>query len=225
MNPFPHKTLTLVTGNMGRILIQPQKFSVAEASEASMLIFPRSLLQPELEYMVEWAAETQLPIFCLAQDIPRLEKEGFGVYRFHVLKTYREVYFQTGTVEFFPAKVYSTRPLFKRLIAGASELFGLRSKAHFHVLIRPRNETPILYLASPGMDAAEWEVLTQSHPGVIFGSDEHTAEEWQEFASQHTQKIMLAAATSLYVNQDAKRDAASADREGPEWTTKSRLAL
>ena len=179
--PLSEQHVQIVSPAMGEILIHPADRPVEGAPDPAFIVYPSSIGHQPLETIVDWAAATQSPIFCLPQDIPDLVDEGFSSYRFHRLDGFREVGFQNGSIEFYPARPPATG-VFSQLIRDVAGAAGLAKPNAFHVLVRPRRETAVLYLASPKIDRFEWATLMRSRPGIILGSPNFPAHIWKEFS-------------------------------------------
>ena len=202
---------------MGQIVFQPISATPEDLEKASLVIIPERINKDFFNVAVEWAAATQVPIFCHGADVPFFEAEGFGSYRFHRLDTYREVEFQGGSLEFFPAlrrKAKGIRGISQEL----AERTGFLKTPSFHVLMRPRNERPVLYLASTQISASEWSVLTRSKPDLVIGSPAATKTEWQLFSTLIKKRVVPAQGLETVKTQPLTREKAA--REGPAWDSK-----
>jgi len=180
---------------MGQIVFQPSSADPHLLAETSLAVFPTEIERKNLHAVVEWAAATQIPIFCRALDIPSLEKEGFGAYRFLKLEGYREVDFQGGTIEFFPARRRQAKN-FSGYLRSVGEFFGWSPKPQgFHVRLRPKNEHPILVLASAEIDSVEWTLLTRENPSQIVAMEtDVTTEDRLALETRFGAKILLSTA-------------------------------
>lgn len=166
-----HISLIVQSSSMGKIALQPVATDPKLLSETSLAIFPCPIERKDLGSIVEWAAATQIPIFCRGVDIPQLEREGFGSYRFLKLDGYREVDFQGGTLEFFPARPRRQAGL-RTQLRTVAEFFGWSSgPTSFHVRIRPKNERPVLVLAGAEIDNVEWALLNRENPSAVVALD------------------------------------------------------
>lgn len=217
------KNLSIESPSMGRLLIQPARFPTedevkSEELRPSMLIYPRRMSEGEIEAATEWAASTKLPIFCHAKDIPRLMDEGFGAYRFNKLDGYKEIYFRGGVIEFYPAH-RQPRPGFKGLMQEAGEFFRVLPTQHYHVLLRPQRESPVLHLASSRIDTVEWQVLSRARPAFVIGSPEVSRQDWQVFSLRCGRQVGLEESTESVTIQGVTGAVASATREA--WPTQS----
>ena len=165
MSEQPTRNLSIYTPRMGYITLQPKVSDVHDIEKSDLVLFPERMDEQSLNVIVDWAAGTQTPIFCHKSDIAQLESMGFGAYRFHALDGFKEVDFQGGTVDFYPAK----RPK-KRGISGFVieflEKFGVLKTPSFHVLIKPKKEKPILFLTGTHIDAVEWSLWMKEDPLV-----------------------------------------------------------
>ena len=175
---------------MGQIVIQPKKADREAMYQAQVVLCPLKQSAQDFDAIVEIASATQVPIFCHASDIPKLKEEGFGAYRFHKLEGYREVDFQGGAVEFFPAKKKVVGAL-ASFFQEAGELLGFTKPYAYHVMIRPVNEKSILYLASSQLDSADIAVFKKLAPSIVVGSCESTRESWKVIGEQLNQNIIF----------------------------------
>lgn len=203
---------------MGRIFIQPA-FAFSEDIEASSLvIYPHRIEDSAIPASVEWAAGSQTPIFCHEEDIETLVSQGFGAYRFHGLSGYKEIGFQGGSVEFYPARRRRAAGL-KGSMVEFGELFGLLRVPAYHVLLRSRGEQPVLFLGSSQIDGVEWQVLTRSLPSLVVGSAEVPDAEWEALAQKFGTKIVKAREISEVV-PDAATPATGRKESEREWPEK-----
>jgi hypothetical protein len=209
---------------MGQLVLQPSSIDPRLLSEASLVIFPLRIERKGLSTIVEWAAATQVPIFCRAQDIPTLEEEGFGAYRFLKLEGYREVDFQGGTIEFFPARRRKEGGLKGRL-ASLADFFGWSPKPNgFHVRIRPKNERPVLFLASPEVDSVEWTLLIRDNPSSIVAFDDVvTDDERGLLEKRFNAKILASSSVGELVTQPLpSTDVSPTKKQIGLWAVNSR---
>ncbi len=144
---------------MGLLHVDPKKADLDTQGRSALLVAPVRADTETLAAISEWAASSQAPIFCLPKDIERLEADGFGNYRFLKLDGYREVDFQGGTLEFFPAKRVENRSGLQVVARQILSQLGLYRSDSFHVRIWPERERPVLVLAHANLDAVEATVL------------------------------------------------------------------
>jgi hypothetical protein len=152
--------LTVKSVSMGIIIVQPETAPAEIIEQASLVVFPFRMNEKNKLAAIEWAALSQTPIFCHSTDIPALVAEGFGAYRFHKLDGFREVDFQGGAIDFFPARRPKSRNL-KGFVLEIFEWMGLIKAPSFHFAVRPKNEQPILFLGGGEFEATEWNVISK----------------------------------------------------------------
>jgi hypothetical protein len=184
---FWGKSLRIESKSLGTVLIQPSETRREDEREPALIVYPFPMTEPERTAAVEWAAGTQTPIYCREPDIEFLEAQGFGRYRFHTVGGYREIGFQGGAAEFYPAR-RDVRPGWRRTLVEFAEYSGLLRPPTVNVLIRPRGEGPVLYLSSPAMDSIEWSVLMRAQAQCVVGSARSTRERWLELQQKWEQK-------------------------------------
>lgn len=208
--------------SLGLIVIQPTTLYIEESERANLLLFPQKISQESLLVGVEWAASTQTPIFCLPTDVTKFEEEGFGAYRFHKIDGYREVDFQGGSIEFFPARRRRLKGI-KGLSQEMAEFMGWAPHPGYHVVIRPQGEASVLYLASTVVDNSEWKTLTQTNPQTIIGAEAHSKSEWHTFSTSVKRRIYWAAEFSHIKTQasGSTEQAPLLQRENPLWAVKA----
>ena len=177
------KSFKIVTPGLGTLCIQPESATQPEIERTSLVIYPHKISEEQMPMAVEWAAASQCPIFCHSQDIQKLVKQGFGAYRFHGIMGYKEIAFEGGTIEMFPAKREKKSGIKGRFLE-FSETFGFLKAPSFHVLVRPRGEEAILYLSSVNIDSLEWKVLTRRNPGKVIGTALISPESWKRFGDK-----------------------------------------
>lgn len=185
------KSLRIVTQGLGTLLIQPSTATAHDLERAALVIYPHRISAAQLAVAVEWAAASQCPIFCHEKDIDKMVKQGFGAYRFHGISGYREIAFQSGTLDLFPAKRERASGIKGRFLE-FSETFGFLRAPSFHVMIHSRGEASILYLSSPNVDAVEWKVLSRRHPAKIVGAAQYSPEVWRDFGKRHNVTVIPA---------------------------------
>lgn len=205
------RNFSIVSPSMGLLVIQPVTIDPVDLESSSLVVFPHRVDAATFNVGVEWAAGTQTPIFCIPADIERFEKEGFGAYRFHKLDGYREVDYQGGAVEFFPAKKRRLKGI-KGWTQEVGDWLGISTSPGYHVLIKPKGEHPILYLASTFIDPSEWTALIQSNPSLIVGSPLFTSSEWHAFSTLVKRRVTPAA--------DLSKVPTVSKGNGPEGPTK-----
>ena len=205
---------------MGQIVFQPSSIDKEEIQNATLVIFPERVDHHDIAVVTEWAGSTQTPIFCNSQDIALFEAEGFGGYRFHRLDSYREVDFQKGSIEFFPAKRWK-KSGWRASIEQSLEYFGVLRIPAFHVLIRPKNERPILFLASPQIDRAEWSMFSGFQPSEIVGSVDVPEEKWMALSAALKTNIVSAEVVRTIRTQSVRTrieaDAKDTTKETTQW--------
>lgn len=203
---------------MGDIFIQPETCEPDELAAAALAVYPHRLQSEDLSSIVEWAAGTQTPIFCHERDIPALEGQGFGAYRFHGISGYKEVGFQGGALEFYPAR-RQKRGWWANLVTEFMEAFRFLSAPTYHVLLRPRNEGSVLYLTSTSLDSVEWRVLTKSRPTLIIGSATVSNEAWDAFSQRFGVKVVKESESSRVETHSLQKSGAEKGGE-TSWSAK-----
>lgn len=186
------KNLKLKSAALGPVAIQPRRAAAEDQSEVQTICIPHKMNEEEFHAVIEWASNTQTPIFCQAADVKRLEAEGFGTYRFQPLKAFRDVDFQGGRIEFYPTRRERIRGVLGFIDDIAASLNLTQSSSH-HILFRPKNEGSVLFLSSPYIEADEWEVFAKAKPKVIVGSMRFAPHEWALLSTKIKQKIVSAA--------------------------------
>ena len=204
---------------MGQIVIQPVTVETADLERAALVLFPHRIHKNEFNVAVEWAAGTQTPIFCHQAEVSKFEAEGFGAYRFHRLDGYKEIDFQGGAVEFFPAKRKRQTGV-KGNFFELGERLGLVRTPSYHVLIRPKNERPVLYLSSAHIDISEWALLSKSNPSHVVGSSLVTKHEWHSLSTQLKRKVLPAAEMISVQTQALGTNGATSLAETASWIPK-----
>jgi len=179
MNQYRRNNLKVYTQGMGQLVVQPESLDRMDLYKTQLLLCPYRMNDVQLNAVADWASVSQIPIFCHTEDIQKFEEEGFGAYRFHKLDGYREVDFQGGAIEFFPAKRLQKKISFMSRLKDALEHFSFVAPEAFHILIRPIDEKSVLFLASPKLDFADLQVFKRLAPNVIVGSREYSRDEWK----------------------------------------------
>jgi hypothetical protein len=152
--------LIVQSDTMGQIAIQPSVVTPELIEKSSLVIFPMRMNSQNRAAAVEWAATSQTPIFCHSEDIPSLVQEGFGTYRFHKLEGFKEIDFQGGAIDFFPAQRPKSKG-FKSLFTELFERLGFLKSSSFHFSIRPKMENSVLFLTGKDFQETEWRVMTK----------------------------------------------------------------
>jgi hypothetical protein len=184
--------LTFHCQSMGDIVIQPTKMPKDELNRVSLVAFPERLDSQGRAVLVEWASATQAPIFCLAADAESMVDEGFGPYRFHKIDGFREVDFQGGALEFYPARRQKPDGI-RGAVFEIAEKLGFYAPHSFHVVVRPKVGSAFLYLSTPQIDRVEWQLLMNSKPEFVVGSARVSQEAWAEFSERTHQSVLSAA--------------------------------
>jgi len=191
MTYYRQRNLKIQSAAMGQLVIQPIFATAKDITASRLVVYPFRIPSPYTDTVVEWAARSQTPIFCHRKDFSALELEGFGAYRFHGLDQYRVVDFQDGSLEFFPAR----RPRehsFAGLVKEATEWLGMRATFSYHVVVRAHGERPLLFLASPELDRADWKVFSRLRPALIVGAEEFPRESWTYVEQKFQTEIIWA---------------------------------
>jgi hypothetical protein len=201
---------------MGDIVIQPTKMPQDELHRVALVAFPERLDAQSRAVLVEWASATQVPIFCLAADVEALVEEGFGPYRFHKIDGFREVDFQGGALEFYPARRQKPEGLRGAMFEIAEKL-GFYAPQSFHVVVRPKVGSSFLYLSTAQMDRVEWQLLMSSKPEFVVGSPRVSLDAWREF-SERTETNVLPAARHQNFGRVVKESPAPTQKV-KQWPT------
>jgi hypothetical protein len=185
------RNFSVISPSMGKIVFNPEFINKEEIQSTALVVFTGRISKATFEVACEWASNAQMPIFCHFKDIELFQKEGFGSYRFHRLESYREIDFQKGSIEFFAARRWKTKELFSR-ISLMLEYFGFMKPQNFHVLIRPKQEKPVLVLGSPEIDSLEWKMLVSHSPSTVIGTAAAPAAKWKFLSHLTATHIVLA---------------------------------
>jgi hypothetical protein len=212
---------SILSPRLGQVVVQPVTFNPSELESATIVVYPQRISKESFEVGVEWAASTQTPIFCLKEDVERFEQEGFGSYRFHKLEGYKEVDYEGGSIEFFPAREKSLKGL-RGLTTNLARFLGKRTPNAFHFLVHPKGEASILYLASDQVNSHEWELFMKKNPSHIVGSTTTSNVEWHSFSSFVKKRIYTS--HDLMRLKTVARTSNTTDnlgKENPLWAVKS----
>jgi hypothetical protein len=169
--------------SLGPVYFYPKDIKKEHIEEATVLLFPVRVDRQYVSTAVEWSASTQSPIFAHINNMARFQSEGFGSYRFHRLECYQEVDFLGGSIVFFPARKIKVQGV-RGLLSDVKEVLGINEVPGFHVILRPRGEEPLLYLANPQVENIDWELLCKFSPGRIVGAAEIPALSWERLAKK-----------------------------------------
>ncbi len=169
--------LILDCGRFGRVAIQPSQAEESLIKDVQYVIFPHRIPEPEFAAAIEWASSSEAPIFITPADLRRFEAEGFGAYRFHLLDGFREIGFAEGKIKFVPASKNKKSGLWG-VAMDLAQAWNLGKKEEYHVVIRPKQEEPTLYLAASNLERGEWALLSEDAPQRILGSRFATQNEW-----------------------------------------------
>lgn len=194
MSEYRKNLLKIQSPSMGQLVIQPSVADFDEIQDTKLVLFPYRIDMKMIDIVAEWAVTSQCPIFCHEQDIPLLEREGFGAYRFHKLGGYKNIDFQGGSIELFPAKdIPRVRSFFKPVRDMAESFWPSKKIYSYHTLVKPLGEKAVLLLSSPHVDPMEWPVLMRSKPELIVLSSEFPREQWQALAERYKIELNYAA--------------------------------
>jgi hypothetical protein len=97
-------SITIHSKTLGFIAVDPETSQSNDLTQASMAIFPFPLKRDLSDIYADWAACSRTPIFCRKDDLTLFGDSGFGEYRFQILDGYKELNFEGGIIEFFPAR-------------------------------------------------------------------------------------------------------------------------
>lgn len=184
--------LTFKSQSMGEVVIQPESTHSELIEKTSLVIFPFQMNAKNRAAAIEWASTSQTPIFCHAQDIPSLVEQGFGSYRFHKLEGFREVDFQGGALDFFPARRPKQLGL-RGFLTDLLEKMGFLKSKTFHFAIRPKLERPVLFLTGSEFEATEWKVMSRENYEFVFGLDSWQSPiDWPSVEKKLGTKILAA---------------------------------
>lgn len=212
---------SILSPQMGQVVVQPKTLNPTEIEEAALVVYPQRISKDVFEVGVEWAASTQTPIFCIEDDVERFEKEGFGAYRFHKLDGYKEVDYQGGSIEFFPAREKDLKGL-RGLTSNLARFLGKKNSSSFHFLLRPKGEAPILYLANDQLDPETWALFIKANPSHIIGAPTLSNVEWNNFSTRVRKRIYtIHELTTLKTVNRGSLPTEQAQRENPLWSAKS----
>jgi len=217
-NQNPH--CFIQSSALGAIVVQPSKLLANELREVALVVFPYPLSEDEFATAVEWAASTQTPIFCLPSEIKKFEVEGFGTYRFHKIDGYREFDFQGGTIEFFPARRRRLKGI-KGLTQEMAEFMGWTNNPGYHVFVRPKLETPVLFLTNNVIDTSEWKSMTKVDPSFVVGSLQISEPEWKNFSKFVKREILTVQKSPVVKTQKIESAQIVETFENPLWAVKS----
>lgn len=192
--------LTFKSQSMGEVIVQPESTHPELIEKTSLVLFPFRMNDRNRAAAIEWASTSQTPIFCHAQDIPKLVEQGFGSYRFHKLDGFREVDFQGGALDFFPAR----RPKPTGLHGLATDLLekmGFLKSKSYHFAIRPKLERPVLFLTGSEFEATEWKVMSREKYEYVFGLDSwYGSTDWNVVEKKLGTKIVVAPRIGVLVS-------------------------
>lgn len=168
------------------VLVQPCFFSDELCTNAKCLIFPQPIKAKNFDAACEWASSSEAPMFIVEEDLPRFEVEGFGAYRFQIIKEASEVGFGFAHLKFFRAR--SQRHLGVRgVIQDWVENIGYKGPSHFHVSVRAGSEST-MYLASPFLHEFEWSLLLAEQSRAFRGSHQFERSLWDALALRLEEK-------------------------------------
>lgn len=214
--------MRIVSRSLGPVYLDPPlPVESDDLFRTGFVIYADRLKQAWISGAVEWAAGSQAPIFCHERDVSLLAEQGFGTYRFHGVSGYREMGFQGGVVEFYPARRKKTGGL-GGVWTEFLELFGFLKAPAYHVLVRPRHETTVLYLSSPEVDAVEWKVFSRAKPGLVVGAPTTDASVWKALSAKLGVSILTPNENESLVlsSMEAGELSPKTSLEG-EWTASS----
>ncbi len=189
MDLYRNNNLKIQSKSMGQLVISPNRLDLEDLKQSGLVLFPFRISDKQKAVLVEWAGLSQAPIFCHKSDIAKLEEEGFGAYRFHSLQNLREVDFQGGSLEFFPAR----RPKGKNLIAkvqGLGEYLEMLPVYSFHTFIRPLGEKSVVYLASPQLEDLEYKYFLKEKASIYVAARGFEISAWAEVEKRLGQSLI-----------------------------------
>jgi hypothetical protein len=189
----PHSSnLILTPPSFGPLLFNPQGSPSDEArTDVGFILCTEAIPKKNLGVAIEWAASTEAPFFCSPSDADRLEREGFGAYRFQRIQSYRELGFQGGSLIFHPAS--GPRPKgFRGILRDLGDALGWGKRSAFHVVVKPMRGETTLYLSTPYVDSLEWQLLTDSKPKLVIGSASYPVEAWWGLSERFGYSIVRA---------------------------------
>jgi hypothetical protein len=201
----PHSSnLILTTASFGPLLINPQRAPTDETRfEPAFVLCTEPISRKNLGTAIEWAASTEAPFFCTPRDADRMEREGFGSYRFQRINGFREIGFQGGSLIFHPAKGPRPQGL-KGFLRDFKDAFGWTKKDAFHVVVRPIRGDASLFLSTPHVDSLEWQLLMESKPKLIIGSNSYPQEAWWALSERYGYSIVRADAYNQSAAEGSK---------------------
>lgn len=203
MSDIPSRNLTLSLDSFGPITIQPDEYSEDEVHRSKYIIFPDQIHASEFEAAVDWATHSEAPIFCTQRELKNFEREGFGAYRFNVLRDYQEIGFENGSLKFVPAFI-KQQSGFKQWLRELGDAMGIISRKTFHVIAKSNNGKSQLYLSSPYISKSEWSVLIEEKPDKIFGSPRYPAFYWLALSEKLGSDIQFYARTESFAGAAQK---------------------
>ncbi len=171
---------------MGKILLQPGHTPQNGAEELDIILFPRRLKDKvEADTILEWAFLSNAPVYCHKSDVKSIEQSIVGSNRYlNSVDGYKEIHFQNGSIEFYPAKRSRPKQFLKALLADFAEVMGWLQTQAYHVLVRPVGESAVLFLNTPEIDDVDWSLFERSKPDFIIGSADHSKREWKTLSKK-----------------------------------------
>lgn len=177
------------------VLVQPTCFDEELCTKAKCLVYPQPIKAQDFDVACEWASSSEAPMFIVEEDLHRFEAEGFGAYRFQLLREAREVGFSFASLRFFRAR--SRRyPGVRGVLQDWVENWGYKGPSHYHVVVRTNSEST-MYLASPFLNDSEWALLQAEGAEVYRGSHQFDRELWEALSDRFAQKVGESIAPNL----------------------------